>query len=196
MVKSSPTNAGDPRDAGSTPRLGRSPGEENGETVYSPGKNTHSSILAWRIPWTKEPGGVQSRGSQRVGHDWLTPHAWCVYVNPNLPIHPTTPSPLGIHMIILYIFVSISALQIRSSIPFGLPWWFRWWRIAGDPGSIPRSKGKSLGKGNGYPSEYYFLENSMDRGAWWAVVHGVTKSWTRLSSFHSHTLFPNCTYTR
>ena len=31
---------------------------------------THSSILAWRIPWTGEPGGLQSTGSQRVGHDW------------------------------------------------------------------------------------------------------------------------------
>ena len=31
---------------------------------------THSSILAWRIPWTEEPGGVQSMGSQRVGHNW------------------------------------------------------------------------------------------------------------------------------
>jgi len=33
---------------------------------------THSSTLAWRIPWTEEPGGLQSRGSQRVGHDWVT----------------------------------------------------------------------------------------------------------------------------
>ena len=33
---------------------------------------THSSILAWRIPWTEEPGGLQSTGSQRVGHDWAT----------------------------------------------------------------------------------------------------------------------------
>ena len=30
---------------------------------------THSSILAWRIPWTEKPGGLQSMGSQRVGHD-------------------------------------------------------------------------------------------------------------------------------
>ena len=30
---------------------------------------THSSILAWRIPWTEEPGGLQSMGSQRIGHD-------------------------------------------------------------------------------------------------------------------------------
>ena len=33
---------------------------------------THSSVLAWRIPWTEEPGGLQSTGSQRVGHDWAT----------------------------------------------------------------------------------------------------------------------------
>ena len=32
---------------------------------------THSSILAWRIPWTEEPGGLQSTGSQRVGHNWV-----------------------------------------------------------------------------------------------------------------------------
>ena len=31
---------------------------------------THSSILVWRIPWTEEPGGLESMGSQRVGHDW------------------------------------------------------------------------------------------------------------------------------
>ena len=33
---------------------------------------THSSILAWKIPWTEEPGGLQSTGSQRVRHDWVT----------------------------------------------------------------------------------------------------------------------------
>ena len=33
---------------------------------------THSSILAWRIPWTEQPGGLQSTGLQRVGHDWAT----------------------------------------------------------------------------------------------------------------------------
>ena len=33
---------------------------------------THSSILAWRIPWTEEPGGLQFTGSQRVGHDRVT----------------------------------------------------------------------------------------------------------------------------
>ena len=36
------------------------------------GMATHSSILAWRIPWTEEPGGMQSMGSQRAGHDRVT----------------------------------------------------------------------------------------------------------------------------
>ena len=53
---------------------------------------------------------------------------------------------------------------------------------AGDLGSIPGS-GRSAGEGNGNPLQYYCLENPMDRGAWWATVHGVAKSWTRLSDF-------------
>ena len=48
---------------------------------------------------------------------------------------------------------------------------------AGDPGLIPES-GRSPGEGNGYPLQYSCPENSMDRGAWQATVHGVTKSWT------------------
>ena len=36
----------------------------------------HSSILAWKIPWTEEPGGLQSKGSQRVRHDWVTKHTY------------------------------------------------------------------------------------------------------------------------
>ena len=40
-----------------------------------------------------------------------------------------------------------------------------------------------FGEGNGNPLQYSYLENPMDRGAWWAVVHGVTKSWTQLSDF-------------
>ena len=39
------------------------------EDPLEKGMATHSSILAWRIPWTEEPGGLQSMGSQRVGHD-------------------------------------------------------------------------------------------------------------------------------
>ena len=42
------------------------------EGTLEKGMAIHSSILAWRIPWTEEPGGLQSVGSQRVGHDWAT----------------------------------------------------------------------------------------------------------------------------
>ena len=59
--KESACIAGATGDTGSIPGSGRSPGE---------GMATHSSILAWRILWTKEPGGLQSMGSQRVRHDW------------------------------------------------------------------------------------------------------------------------------
>ena len=54
---------------------------------------------------------------------------------------------------------------------------------AGDMSLIPGS-GKSPGKGNGYPLQYSCLEDCMDGGAWWATVHLVTKSQTRLSSQH------------
>ena len=42
------------------------------EDPLEKGMTTHSTILAWRIPWTEEPGGLQSMGLQRVGHDWAT----------------------------------------------------------------------------------------------------------------------------
>ena len=59
-VKNPPANAGDVRDAV------RSLGQED---PLEKGMATHSSILAWRIPWTEEAGRVLSVGSQRVGHD-------------------------------------------------------------------------------------------------------------------------------
>ena len=61
-VKNPPASAGDARDMGSIPEVGRSQEEEMA---------TCSSILAWEITWTEEPGGLQSTGSQRVGHDWV-----------------------------------------------------------------------------------------------------------------------------
>ena len=49
-----------------------------------------------------------------------------------------------------------------------------------------------MGEGNGTPLQYSCLENPMDGGAWWAAVHGVAKSWTRLRdftlTFHFHAL--------
>ena len=54
---------------------------------------------------------------------------------------------------------------------------------AGGLDSIP-GLGRFPGKENGYPLQYYCLEISMNRGAWQAAAHGVTKSWTQLSNFH------------
>ena len=61
VVKNPPTSAGDMRDVGSIPGSERFPGGGHG--------NPLQYILAWRIPWAEEPGGLQSTGSHRVGHD-------------------------------------------------------------------------------------------------------------------------------
>ena len=58
MVKNLPANVGDVRDAGSIPPSERPPG----------GGQPCSSVVAWRIPWTEELGGLQSIGSRRVRH--------------------------------------------------------------------------------------------------------------------------------
>ena len=47
---------------------------QEGRWQLEKGMATHSSILAWRIPWTEEPGGLQSMGSHWAGHDWETQH--------------------------------------------------------------------------------------------------------------------------
>ena len=67
MVKNPPASAADIGDTGSIPGSERSPGERHG---------THSNILAWRIPWMEEPGGLQSLELQRVEHDLATEHAY------------------------------------------------------------------------------------------------------------------------
>ena len=59
----------------------------------------------------------------------------------------------------------------------------------GDASFIP-GLGRFPGEGNGYPLQYSCLENPMDGGAWWAAVHGVTRSRTRLSDFTFTFHFP------
>ena len=61
---------------------------------------------------------------------------------------------------------------------YGFPWWLSDKESAcnaRESGSISGS-GKSPGEGSGYPLQYSCLENSMDRGAWWATIHGVAES--------------------
>ena len=73
---------------------------------------THSSILAWKIPWTEEPGGLQSMASQRVGHNWATNRQmWgrglklftlpSVFYISSLPIFEISILCLSLHVLIL-----------------------------------------------------------------------------------------------
>ena len=79
---------------------------------------THSSVLAWRIPGTGEPGGLLSMGSQKSQTQLTEPAAKCIYVKPHLPVHPTLPTPPRAHTSILCVCVSIPALELRSFVPF------------------------------------------------------------------------------
>ena len=100
--------------------------------------------------------------------------AYCVCVNTTFSVRPAL-SPCCVHKSILYIYISIHFLKIGSAVLFSLISY-----ICVD------------GEGNGTPLQYSCLENPMDKGAWWAAVHGVAKSWTRLSeftfTFHCHAL--------
>ena len=105
----------------------------------------HSSTLAWKIPWTEKPGGLQ--------------------------VHRVTESQTRLKQLSMRGFPGGSEVKASAC-------------NAGDLGSIPGS-GRSPGEGNGNPLQYSCLENLMDGGAWWATVHGVAKSRTRLSDFTS-----------
>ena len=65
------------------------------ENPLEKGIATHSSILAWRIPWTEEPGGLQSMKSQRVGHDWVPQHSTHGEVVIAGPPYPSFPFMVG-----------------------------------------------------------------------------------------------------
>ena len=127
---------------------------------------THSSTLAWKIPWMEEPGGLQSMGSWRVGHDWC-----------NIAVAAA--------VVIRFASHAKSETGWKKHAYFRLPWWLRSKESgcnagdAGDVGSIPTLE-RSSGVGNGNPLKYSCLGNPMDRGTWQATVHGVTKSWTWL----------------
>ena len=121
---------------------------------------THSSILAWRIPTTEEPGGLQSMGSQKDRHEW----------SDLARMHTHTHTPFGVHCSQWVGFPSGSVVENLLACEGG----------AKDTGSIPGS-GRSPGGRNGNPLQCSCLDNSMDRGSWRAIVHEVAKSQTRLS---------------
>ena len=137
--------------------------------------STHSSVLAWRIPGTEEPGGLPSMGSHRVGHNWrdLAAAAACKYFgegNGNPLLYSRLENPMN-----------KGAWQATAHGVTNSQTWLNDFTCkylgfaggsdgkesacnAGDPGSIPGS-GRSPGEENGYPLQYSCLENLMDRGA-------------------------------
>ena len=77
----------------------------------------HSSLLAWRTPWTEEPGGQQSMGSQRVGHDWVTEHT---YACAHTYTHTHTiniAKPVLLHLHSLPAFYTPSFPYLKSLLP-------------------------------------------------------------------------------
>ena len=85
------------------------------EDPLEEGMPTHFSILAWSIPWAEETGGLQSIGSQRVGHDWACKQSalWCV----NWVLIPPIPSVYTVSSLLL------SLVQVsRQGFPSAFPW--------------------------------------------------------------------------
>ena len=128
----------------------------------------HSSTLAWKIPWTEEPGRLQSMG-------WLKSRTWLSNFTFTFHFHALE-----------------KEMATHSSVLA--------WRIpgTGDPGGLPSmgsyrvghdwsdlvaaamGSGRPPGGGKGNPLQYSCLENPMDRGALWAMIHSVAKSQTQL----------------
>ena len=82
---------------------------------------TRSNILAWEIPWTEEPGGLQSMESWRAGHDWVTEHNLyiCMHTHYTFFIHLSTDRHLGcLHVLTMNIGVHLSFL-ISAFVSFG-----------------------------------------------------------------------------
>ena len=115
------------------------------EDPLESGIATCFSITAWRIPWTEEPDSLQSIGLHRVGHN-----------GSNLACPHTCRTPECFS----YIFPGGSDGKESAC-------------NAGDPVQSLGREDSHRG-GNGNPPQYSCLENPMDRGAWWATVHGVT----------------------
>ena len=113
MVKSLHANAGDVKRHESDLWVRKIPMEE--------GMATQSSVLAWRLPRTEEPGGLQSTGSHRVRHGCSdlarTPQQW-IGVHLNFPLHPTpTFPPESLRLCLCFCFASgsTSAMFLDSA---------------------------------------------------------------------------------
>ena len=125
----------------------------------------HSNTLAWQIPWTEEPGRLQSMGLLRVGHNWATSLSLFTFLHWRRKWQSTPVSLPG-------------ESQGRGSLVGCSPWGLE------ESGTTERLHFhfplSCIGEGNGNPLQCSCLENPRDGGAWWAAVYAVTQSRTRL----------------
>ena len=149
----------------------------------------YSGTLAWKIPWTEEPGRLQSLGSRRVRHDSVTLLSLFTFMRWRRKWQPTPVflpgesqgqgSLVGCRLWGRTESDTTEVMQQQQGLPGGSE---ESACNAGDLwGSIPGSE-RSPWRRACYPLRYPCLEKSKRRGAWRATVHGVTKSWTRLSN--------------
>ena len=129
---------------------------------------THSSVVAWRIPGTGEPGGLPSMGSHRVGHDWSD-----LAVASRFSEKAWDPTP---------VLLPGKSHGWRSLV--GCSPWGRWGSDTTERLHFHFSLA-CIGKGNGNPLKCCCLENPRDGGAWWAALYGVAQSWTQLKRLSS-----------
>ena len=131
---------------------------------------THSSTLAWQIPWMEEPGRLQSMGSLRVGHDWTTSLSLFTFMHWRRKWHPTP---------VLLTGKSHGWRSLVGCSPWG-------WEESDTTEWLHFHFSLScLGEGNGNSLQCSCLENPRDGGPWWAAVYGVTQSQTRLKRLSS-----------
>ena len=149
------------------------------------GNGTPLQYSAWKIPWTEEPGRLQSMWSLRVGHDWETSLSLsCIRERNGNPLQCScleNPRDGGAWWAAIYgsyrvghDWSDLAAAAATVMLPGGSDS-KESTCSAGDPGSVPGS-GRSPGEGHGNALQRSCLENSMDRRDWWDPVHGVAES--------------------
>ena len=116
-------------------------------------------FLPGEIPGMGEPGGLRSMGSHRVGHYWSDLAA----VYSHIPKRRDRFGGMISNICLHYVNYKLVTILIQAS--------------------VIHTTAMAHGKGNGTPLQYSCLENPMDGGAWWATVHGATKSQIRLSNW-------------
>ena len=131
----------------------------------------HSSTLAWKVPWIGEPGGLQSMGSLRVGHDWATSLLLFTFMHWRRKWQPTPVFLLGESQ--------------RQRLLVGGRLWGRTGLDTTGATSQQQQHRRTGGEGNGNPLQCSCLEILRDGGAWWAAVYGVPQSRTRLKQLSS-----------